>query len=187
MTIKRNGDKVILKDGKVSCGCCCLTVGEWVCPGFYDATEQEYNDWRRGGILDFNISFTATGLYPGSVSGSGSIEIPPKSCVVYWSNGAQFPNNQIEFQYGFLKKTNGGYAIVYGSTASVSEGAAIQIMEGATYTENGSCKCATPVAGPFNPQTLVSGRGYCPRFDMVGATGGEIPPSIIANIVYTPN
>ena len=23
MTVKRNGEKVVLKDGKVSCGCCC--------------------------------------------------------------------------------------------------------------------------------------------------------------------
>lgn len=59
MTIKRNGDKVILKDGKVSCNCCgpilCPNIFEITDRNVFEITRQEFLQYYNGGIWTINV------------------------------------------------------------------------------------------------------------------------------------
>jgi hypothetical protein len=170
----------------VECACCGGECGffDWMfsqsCPDYYDASESEYMAWRRGGILDFTISYSHPDA-SSSISESGSLVIPANSCFVTWHSDSEYPDNYISFSYGFLKVPSGKYIFAYTSFAGLDQDDFIQLMSMVQdWNADGVCQCATPNDGPFPPETYVAGRGYCPYF------GFNYGYPILANINFVP-
>lgn len=112
MIIKRNRDKVILNDGKVSCSCCDLcpitTFTELV-----EITKEQNAAINRGGTLSFSISATVDQALPNDCggganaraqySGSMSYSIAPKTCS--FNDGIGVGTNMLFF-FNRLRSTN---------------------------------------------------------------------------------
>lgn len=95
MTVKRNGDRVILKDGRVSCSCCeCIyTEEEWQGvtvsspANVFEITKEEFNQYFKGGNWQVDTNWTqgelVTSQTPNCVAtgtGSGSVNEFAEGC-----------------------------------------------------------------------------------------------------------
>jgi hypothetical protein len=77
--IALDAGKVVLKDGKASCSCCCGTIPE--SPYGIVLSEEQYNNFSQGGNYTINAvmseNFTGEGSCSSNLNGSGSLP----SCI----------------------------------------------------------------------------------------------------------
>jgi hypothetical protein len=74
--IKTDGDAGLRA---VNCACCGNPVFQFDACNLYEVTEEKYNEWRRGGNLTVNASYTDI---PYTGTHSETIEVPPGSTYI---------------------------------------------------------------------------------------------------------
>lgn len=64
-TVKRQSNgNIILKNEKVSCGCCCPSKNTWSGNNIFEITREEYSGFSKGGTVSINYSASSDDFIP---------------------------------------------------------------------------------------------------------------------------